>query len=190
MLKKEVRKIIFKKRKSYDNSFFNSLNDIFYNNFLSTNFLTSIQNTTIAGYYAFDNECNIFEILKYYSKNNHVVLPSIVEKNKSMIFKEWDCTIDKLEVNKLFKKTKILEPVHDCKELKPNIVFIPAVAVDIYGNRVGYGAGYYDKTLCNIDCIKIATVYNFQVFNEEIEHDKNDVAVDYILTESKFINIV
>ncbi len=190
ILKKEAREIVFERRKNSGPCFFDNLNALFYNNFLSIDFLTAISNMIIAGYCAFDNECNIFDILKYCSKNNNIVLPSIVEKNKSMVFREWSCAMGDLEKNVLFKKMKILEPVCGCREMEPNIVFVPAVAVDIYGNRAGYGAGYYDRTLCNINCIKIATVYNFQIFNEEIEHNENDVAMDYILTENKFISII
>lgn len=190
LLKKEVRDIVFKKRKICNSDFFNVLNDLFYKHFLSIDFCKNFNNKIIAGYCAFENECNTFEILKYYSKNNFIVLPAIVEKNNSIVFREWDCILKKLEKNRLFKKMEIMEPNCNCKKLEPNIVFVPAVAVDIYGNRVGYGAGYYDKTLKDLNCIKIVTVFDFQVFDEEIEHNENDVKMDYILTENKFISLI
>ena len=186
LLKKEAREIVFKKRKSISHLLFKKLNNTFYKNFQSLDFLKPFKNQVIAGYCAFDDECNIFEILKHYSKNNLIVLPSIVEKDEKMVFRKWSCRFDDLAANILFKKTKILEPKNTCAELSPTIVFVPAVAVDIYGNRAGYGGGYYDRTIKDLNCIKIATVFDFQVFDEEIEHNKNDVAMDYILTENRF----
>lgn len=185
--KKEARKRIFEFRQSLDFSKVENLNNKFYDNFLNIDFLQSFVHKNIAGYFAFETECNIFKLLKYYLKNNNILLPAIKEKNAKMVFRKWDCVVNSLIRNDMFLKNKIFEPSSDCKELVPDIVFVPAVAVDIYGNRVGYGAGYYDKTLAKLDCIKIATIFDFQLFNEEIENNDDDIKMDYILTEKNFL---
>jgi len=187
ILKEEARNIIFEKRKKINPHHFKELNTLFYRNFLSVDCLRNIRSKIIAGYCAFADECNIFETLSYCYQNNLIVLPSIIEKNKKMIFREWSCVFDELVVNGLFKKKMILEPGNSCRVLEPDIVFVPAVAVDVYGSRVGHGAGYYDKTLSNLNCVKIATVYDFQIFDTELENTVNDIKMDYILTERRFI---
>lgn len=188
ILKQEARKIIFEKRKGEGREFFNTLNKEFDNHFLLLDYFKNLKNKKIAGYCAFGNECNIFNILKYLSLDNQILLPVVIEKNKKMIFREWDCNFDSLKRNKIFTKSIILEPDDSSREFQPDIVFMPAVAVDSYGSRVGYGGGYYDRTLANINVIKIATVFDFQVFTDNIETNEYDVAVDWILTEKNFIN--
>ena len=187
MLKQEIRQIVFEKRKNIFN--YTILKELFLKNFYSIEFLTKIKGEIIAGYYPFQNECDILNILKFYSKNNTIVLPVVLEKNKKMIFRKWDGSNESLTANPMFKN-KILEPNKTCQELQPTIVFTPAVAVDIYGNRIGYGGGYYDRTLRDINCLKIATIYDFQLFNEKLNVDKNDIKMDYILTEQTFKKVL
>ena len=81
MLKQEIRQIVFEKRKNIAD--YAILKELFIKNFYSVDFLTKIKGKIIAGYYPFQNECNILEILKFYSKNNTIVLPVVLEKNKS-----------------------------------------------------------------------------------------------------------
>ena len=67
-------------------------------------------------------------------------------------------------------------------------MIMPGAGFDLYGNRIGYGGGYYDKFIdkYNIEAIKIALAYSAQIvdFIEADEHDKN---VDYIISEKKII---
>lgn len=186
--KEEARAEIFRKRNGLSSRVIADLNSAFYDNFLSCEFFRVLKSKTIAGYCAFEKECDIFKVLEFLSKDNSIALPSIVQKNESMVFKKWDCDCGSLTVNGCFSRLKILEP-KDSAIIKPDIVFVPAVAVDIFGNRAGYGGGYYDKTLEKTDCIKIATVFDFQVFDKMLQNNKTDVKLDYILTENRFIKI-
>ena len=69
-------------------------------------------------------------------------------------------------------------PIH-----KLEVVFIPLLAFDKTGNRVGYGKGFYDKFLseCNSDTIKIGLSF-FEP--EELISDifEGDVKLDYCVT--------
>ena len=63
-------------------------------------------------------------------------------KKDQIKFYEWNKT-NIMEVNKY----GILEPPEYCEETIPNLLLVPLLAYDVFGNRVGYGGGYYDKTL-------------------------------------------
>ncbi len=67
------------------------------------------------------------------------------------------------------------------------VVLVPLVAVDWSGNRLGYGAGYYDRTFAfRRDCdhpVLIGLAHRFQVV-EAIEPSPWDVPVDLIVTET------
>ena len=67
------------------------------------------------------------------------------------------------------------------------VVLVPLVAVDWSGNRLGHGAGYYDRTFAfRRDCdhpVLIGLAHRFQVV-EAIEPNPWDVPVDLIVTET------
>lgn len=80
----------------------------------------------------------------------------------------------------------ILEP-KDCEKAEETsaLLIMPGVAFDMENNRVGYGAGYYDRYLHKPNKhYKIALAYNFQIF-DSIYHDEHDVKPDLVLTEER-----
>jgi 5-formyltetrahydrofolate cyclo-ligase len=72
------------------------------------------------------------------------------------------------------------------------IVFVPGMAFDVFGNRLGYGSGYFDNFLRDLKknnrkIIVIALAFEFQVFTEEIPHTDLDSRVDYIITSKSIL---
>jgi len=65
------------------------------------------------------------------------------------------------------------------------VVFVPLLAFDIKGNRIGYGKGFYDIFLsqCNPKCIKVGL--SLFTAEEHIKTDENDVSLDYCVTPEK-----
>ncbi|MEE4024298.1 5-formyltetrahydrofolate cyclo-ligase [Gordonia sp. PKS22-38] len=61
------------------------------------------------------------------------------------------------------------------------VVFVPAYAVDKIGNRLGRGAGYYDRTLAAVSAEVIAVVYDDEIV-ESLPTDPHDVRVGWALT--------
>lgn len=69
------------------------------------------------------------------------------------------------------------------------VMLLPGLAFDRSGNRIGYGAGFYDRYLStHLDtCFyKIAVAFDFQIV-DNITADEFDVKVDAILTPTEFI---
>ena len=64
-----------------------------------------------------------------------------------------------------------------------DIIFIPLLAFDLEGHRVGYGKGYYDKflKLTNNSTLKIGLSF-FDPINKIQDIDDNDVKLDYCVT--------
>lgn len=65
-----------------------------------------------------------------------------------------------------------------------DVVIVPAVAVDPSGHRIGYGAGYYDRTLPRYapPAITIAVAYDWQLV-AEVPATEHDVRVTWIVTD-------
>ena len=71
-----------------------------------------------------------------------------------------------------------------------DLIVLPGIAFDKVGNRIGYGGGYYDKYLSVLECRinKVALAYGFQVI-DDIEVEKHDIKVDYVITDNEIIYI-
>lgn len=71
-------------------------------------------------------------------------------------------------------------------ELQPrqiDVVFVPLLAFDIKGNRIGYGKGYYDRFLgaCKTGVIKVGLSF-FKAHEEILPTETTDVGLDYVVT--------
>lgn len=86
----------------------------------------------------------------------------------------------------------ILEPPFvEGNTIEPNrfdVIIVPGSAFDINKNRMGYGAGFYDRFLrrTSIECCKIGICFDFQV-SEKIPFDEYDVPLDLLVTEKRII---
>ena len=145
------------------------------------------KNITIGAYYPSYYEVNILNFIKLASKKKfRIVLPVLKSSNK-MCFKKWIFN-EPLYVNKF----GILEPNNSKKEIIPDLVMVPLVVFDNSLNRIGYGKGYYDRSLEKINKIKKKTIflgiaYSFQKCNK-IPVNKHDFKLDYIFTEQGIIS--
>ena len=103
-----------------------------------------------------------------------------------MDFKTWTFN-EPLYVSKF----GILEPNGLNKEMKPDFVLVPLVAFDDALNRIGYGKGYYDRSLKKIKnkkkIITLGVAYSFQRC-KNIPINKHDFRLDYIFTEQGIIS--
>lgn len=115
-------------------------------------------------------------------KDKNVILPKIVAKGILRHYLLTDAT--RLQKN----KWGILEPVDgiEVPTDKIDVVFIPLLAFDEKGNRVGYGKGFYDRFLaqCRDDVQKIGLSL-FKAEDAITDCNEDDVALDYCVTPAK-----
>ena len=116
-------------------------------------------------------------------KDKNVVVPKVTGNNSMENYLLTD--------NTALKKSTwgVPEPVDgiEIPENKIDVVFVPLLAFDTNGNRIGYGKGYYDTFLqkCRKETLKIGLSF-FEAESEPIAdvHD-NDVRLDYCVTPKK-----
>ncbi|MDG2491878.1 MAG: 5-formyltetrahydrofolate cyclo-ligase [Flavobacteriaceae bacterium] len=115
-------------------------------------------------------------------KDKEVVVPKILDKENLQHFLLTDQTC--FEVNSL----GIPEPKSgiEIEPSKIDVVFIPLLAFDSTGNRIGYGKGFYDRflALCKPDCIKIGLSF-FDHNQSKIVSEATDVPLDYCVTPER-----
>ena len=69
-----------------------------------------------------------------------------------------------------------------------DLIFVPALAVDTAGSRLGYGKGYYDRFLEEISAQSITVVpIPSELIFKELPKEKHDKSVDYIISENGII---
>ncbi|WP_066632734.1 5-formyltetrahydrofolate cyclo-ligase [Desulfolucanica intricata] len=86
----------------------------------------------------------------------------------------------------------ILEPKKEClRPVKPeqlDLIIVPGVAFDERCNRLGYGAGFYDRFLPRTrpDTVFMALAFEMQIY-DQVYHQSHDCPVHYVITESRVI---
>ena len=155
------------------------------------------------------DKLNIWKLKHYHifisiSKYNELDTASIINKLKS---EKKIIIVPKISNNELVHvaindKTEFSLNEYGIKE--PNngnsfiienldLIFIPLLAYDLEGHRVGYGKGYYDRflKLTNKSSLKIGLSF-FDPINKIQDIDDNDVRLDYCITPTqvhKFDNL-
>ena len=142
---------------------------------------------TIGGYYPSNYEVNILEFLEKASKKKFKITLPVIKSSNQMSFKSWAFK-DPLYVNKF----GMLEPKNFKEKIIPDLIMVPLVAFDNHLNRIGYGKGYYDRSLGKIrkikkNAISLGIAYSFQKCIQ-IPVNNNDFRLDYIFTEKGIIN--
>ena len=86
----------------------------------------------------------------------------------------------------------IREPKDDAPAVDPDVLIVPLAAFDRRGNRIGYGAGYYDMTIARLRALKpvlaIGIAYAAQEF-PEVPVTARDERLDLVLTERDVIDL-
>jgi len=77
-------------------------------------------------------------------------------------------------------------PAHDAEELQPDVVLLPLVAFDAAGYRLGYGGGYFDRTLAALQPRPLTCGVGFELARTEMLYPQpHDIPLDMIATEAR-----
>lgn len=133
------------------------------------------------------------------SKNNevdtHELIRLLLKQKKRVVAPIADKATKQMRHSELFSLSElgtasygILEPriYRPVAIADVNVVVVPALAVDRKGNRLGFGAGFYDRFLHDVNLPTVALAYNFQVLND-VPQEQTDIPVSFIVTESEII---
>ena len=76
----------------------------------------------------------------------------------------------------------IPEPLGHWPRAAPDVLLVPLLAFDAKGHRLGYGGGFYDRTLAALKIPAIGIAYAGQEA-DSIPHEAHDRTLDMVLTE-------
>jgi 5-formyltetrahydrofolate cyclo-ligase len=87
-------------------------------------------------------------------------------------------------------RMKIPEPPPEAEVVEPDVLFVPLAAYDRRGHRIGYGAGFYDRTLAALRAKKEIVAIGIAYWAQEVlfvPNDDHDEPLDMIVTEKDTI---
>ena len=111
-----------------------------------------------------------------------ISLPVIDQNTCELLFSKYD---DKKNLRK--NKLGIIEPIK-LKNITPDIIFVPMLGFDRDLNRLGYGKGYYDRTISKLRKLKKIFVIGLAYDNQMVQNiptENHDEKMDIILTDKK-----
>jgi 5-formyltetrahydrofolate cyclo-ligase len=80
-----------------------------------------------------------------------------------------------------------LAPAETAPIVEPDVIVMPLLGFDKHGTRLGYGGGYYDRTLAMLSSPPRLIGYAFA--GQEVDHvprDAHDIPLDAVVTEAGY----
>jgi 5-formyltetrahydrofolate cyclo-ligase len=181
--KKDIRNFIRTKREKMSKDEVKEKSSLIFSNLLTLPafFRADVVHTYISSK---KNETDTHELIRWLIKERKkVVVPISEMETKTMRHSELLALSD-LKVNSMGIYEPKLERLVKVSDL--DVVLVPALAVDKTGNRLGFGAGFYDRFLNGLTIPSVALAFDFQLL-EDIPAEEFDVKMNYIVTESKIL---
>ena len=145
--------------------------------------LTIIGDGSIAGYWPISTEFDVKPLLQKLSCAGITVsLPAVIPDQKTLVFQSWSKSMQLVK-----GPYGTLQPVGSSALITPDILMIPLLAFDSAGGRLGYGGGYYDRTLADLRKEKKVTAVGIAYVGQEINEVptcSSDERLDWIVTEA------
>jgi len=142
----------------------------------------------LAGYWPMGTEMDVRPAMVALDRTGVLMtLPEVVAKGRPLRFRAWHPGEDMVEGDH-----GTAHPVHTAPMMRPDVVLVPMLAFDRRGYRIGWGGGYYDRTLELLrkvgQCTAIGVAYSAQEV-DEVPTDAYDQPLDWIITEQETIKV-
>ena len=142
----------------------------------------------VSGFSSLKSEINPVPLLrKLADLGAQLALPVVAGKGKPLIMRAWSFG-EPLDSG----VWGIREPKAEAPEVAPDILIVPLLAFDRTGNRIGYGAGYYDLTIGKLRAMKPTVAVGIAFAAQQIDAvpvTPRDARLDLVLTEREIIDL-
>ncbi len=140
----------------------------------------------VSGFMPLKTEINPLPLMKALADAGATLaLPKIARRGQPLIMRAWPWGAP-LDTG----QWGIREPKADYPEVEPDILLVPLLAFDRSGQRIGYGAGYYDITIAGLRSRKSITAVGIAFAMQEVPAvpaTERDARLDLVLTENEVI---
>ena len=146
-------------------------------------FLEPPPSAAISGFSAIGDEIDPLPLLLRLASDGHPLsLPAMQGKGKPLLFRTWSPGDEMAPA-----VWGIAEPLSSRPPVLPDIVLVPLLVFDPSGHRLGYGGGFYDRSLHELRrqkrVIAVGIAYDEQCL-DAVPHLDYDQPLDWVLTPS------
>jgi 5-formyltetrahydrofolate cyclo-ligase len=142
----------------------------------------------VSGFMPLTNEFDPQPLMrKLTEKSARLALPVLVGRGKPLIMREWSFG-EPLSAG----VWGIREPEPEAAEVEPDILLVPLLAFDRAGSRIGYGGGYYDRTIAQLRGRKAVVAVGLAFAAQEVSAvpiTQGDERLNLVLTEREVIDL-
>ena len=132
----------------------------------------------VSGYWPFPDEIDPRPLLTALHARGHALCLPVTAVGAPLRFRAW--TPCDVLVSGPFDTR---EPASNKPEQRPDCLLVPLLAVDDDGYRLGYGGGFYDRTLAVLgDALGVGLAFNFQRCGR-LPRGAHDCPLDWLVTE-------
>jgi len=144
--------------------------------------------SVVSGYLAIGDELDVAPALNAVrARGLRTALPVVVAPEAPLVFRQWQSG-DPLDDGPLHTR----HPSPDAPQLEPDVLLIPMLAFDGGGYRIGWGGGFYDRTLEVLRRRKpiqaVGIAYAAQRV-DKVPRDHHDARLDAIATEVAYTEV-
>jgi 5-formyltetrahydrofolate cyclo-ligase len=141
----------------------------------------------VSGFSPLKSEINPVPLMRAFAAAGATLaLPVVAGRGKPLTMRSWN--FGEPLVSGVWG---IREPPESAPEVFPDILIVPMLAFDRAGQRIGYGAGYYDMTIGRLRGMKPVIAVGIAYAAQEtarIPTTPRDAALDLVLTERETID--
>jgi 5-formyltetrahydrofolate cyclo-ligase len=130
-------------------------------------------------------EPDTLQLLTELAEGFGTALPAVSRRGSPLVFRLW-----RPGEPTRAGAMSIREPVEEAPIVEPDLLFVPLACFDRRGHRIGYGAGYYDRTLTNLRAMKpvhaVGVAYGVCEV-AAVPYETHDQTLDAVVTEQETI---
>ena len=135
----------------------------------------------VSAFLAIGEEINPAPLMSRLHRNGATIgLPVMIGKGKPLVFRAWTPGVPLVA-----RMWGIREPDETAPLVEPDVLLVPLLAFDRSGHRLGYGGGFYDRTLRRLRGLKPVVVVGLAYASQEVDavpHLDYDERLDWVLT--------
>jgi 5-formyltetrahydrofolate cyclo-ligase len=144
--------------------------------------------SAVTGYWPMAEEMDVRPLLTRLAGEGHTVaLPVVVGKGEPLVFRRWRPGMVLAKAGFGLEQPPDSEP-----EIAPDVLLVPLLAFDRRGYRLGWGGGFYDRTLARLRparaVVAVGVCYAAQEV-AEVPITPDDQPLDWVVTDRRFIKI-
>jgi len=142
----------------------------------------------ISGFWPSKGEIDVLPLLGALVERGHeCALPVVVARGQPLRFRAW-----RPETELIDGVFGIPVPPPDAATVTPDLLLVPLLAFDRAGYRLGWGGGFYDRTLEALRSARPVVAVGVAFSDQEVDavpYDSHDHPLDWVVTERETISI-